>query len=176
VEKNLKEQVIMNESNKPEITSKSNKSISEVLNVDYDEEVLDLGVVEDSKKNLNIENEQSENEEHLNKDYISVRKNLKNIIKQAEAAIDGILEVATESESPRAYEVVSQLIHSSLDANSKLIDLHKKMKEIEKKDENYGVTNITNNAIFMGSTAELQKFLAERKKNLLEDKNASEKH
>ena len=116
------------------------------------------------------------NEEHLNKDYISVRKNLRNIIKQAEAAIDGILEVATESESPRAYEVVSQLIHSSLDANSKLIDLHKKMKEIEKKDENSGVTNITNNAIFMGSTAELQKFLAERKKNLLEDKNASEEH
>jgi len=166
----------MNESNKPEIPSKSNKLISEVLNMDYEEEVLDLETIDESKKILSTEKEQLENEEHLNKDYISVRKNLRNIIKQAEAAIDGILEVATDSESPRAYEVVSQLIHSSLDANSKLIDLHKKMKEIEKKDENSGVTNITNNAIFMGSTAELQKFLAERKKNLLEDKNASEEH
>jgi dTDP-D-glucose 4,6-dehydratase len=142
--------------------------ISEVLDIKFEESLLPIKKKEEEPA--------VGKEEHLDKDYISVRKNLKNIIKQAEVAIDGILEVATESESPRAYEVVSQLIHSSLDANSKLIELHKKMKEIEKKDENSGVTNITNNAIFMGSTAELQKFLTERKKNLLEDKNATEEH
>ena len=122
-----------------------------------------------------IQHEQ-EKKDHVDTDYDLVRKNLKNIIKQSEAAIEGILDVASESESPRAYEVVSQLIHSSLDANSKLLEIHKKMKDLKKDDESK-VTSVTNNSIYVGSTAELQKFLLERRKQQqLEHKDADKEN
>ena len=100
-------------------------------------------------------------------DYSEIRRNLKMIIDQSSEAIEGILDVAKESEHPRAYEVVSQLIHSSLDANTKLVDLHKKMKEIKKEGPDKQ-TNITNNSVYVGSTKELQSFLHERTKQLEE--------
>jgi len=149
---------------------KTEKNISEVLDIEYSvfektETTEEIIQPESSKLQL----EQSDS------DYALVRKNLKNIINQSEAAIEGILDVASESESPRAYEVVAQLIHSSLDANSKLLDLHKKMKDLKKEDGGNGPKSITNNSIYVGSTAELQKFLAERKKaKQLENMDADE--
>ena len=67
------------------------------------------------------------------RDYQMVRDNLKHIIETSGVAIDGILNVASEGESPRAYEVVSQLIKTTLEANESLVDLHKKIKDIEKE-------------------------------------------
>ena len=87
------------------------------------------------------------------KDYTEVRDNLKEVIDNSKIAIDGILKVASESDSPRAFEVVSQLLKTSTEANKELLDVHKQMKDLE-KDES--VKKVTNNAFFVGSTIELQ--------------------
>ena len=87
------------------------------------------------------------------KDYTEVRDNLKEVIDNSKIAIDGILKVASESDSPRAFEVVSQLLKTSTEANKELLDVHKQMKDLE-KDET--VKKVTNNAFFVGSTKELQ--------------------
>lgn len=98
-------------------------------------------------------------------DYTEVRRNLKCIIEKSQEAIEGIIELAQDSQQPRAYEVVAQLIQSSLEANNKLMDLHRRMKDI-KKQEPGKTTNVTNNSIYVGSTAELQKMIREQRKAL----------
>ena len=87
------------------------------------------------------------------KDYTEVRDNLKDVIDNSKVAIDGILKVASESDSPRAYEVVSQLLKTATEANKDLRDVHKQMKDLE-KDET--TKRVTNHAFFVGSTKELQ--------------------
>lgn len=101
-------------------------------------------------------------------DYREVRDNLKRVIMQSEEATQSILEVAQDSQNPRAFEVVAQLINANLEANNKLIHLHKQMKEIKKEDESRQ-TNITNNSIFVGSTADLQKMIKDMRKKELPD-------
>lgn len=98
-------------------------------------------------------------------DYTEVRRNLKCIIEKSQEAIEGIIELAQDSQQPRAYEVVAQLIQSSLEANNKLMDLHRRMKDI-KKQEPGKTTNVTNNSIYVGSTAELQKMIRDQRKAL----------
>lgn len=98
------------------------------------------------------------------KDYEEVRNNLKVVIEQSNSAIQGILELAEDSQQPRAYEVVAQLIGQTLEANTKLIDLHRRMKDIKKQDQVKQTTTVTNNSIFVGSTSELQKMLREQRK------------
>ena len=94
----------------------------------------------------------------VNKDYDYTRGNLYSLIEKGQEAINGIMEVAGETASPRAYEVAGQLIKSVADNTDKLADLHKKIKDIE--DDNSKIQgNVTNNALFVGSTAELQKML-----------------
>lgn len=111
--------------------------------------------------------------EDQDKDYTTVRENLKEIVKRGTEAIDGIMLVAAETQSPRAYEVVATLIKSVADANKDLLGLHKQMKEL-KKIEVQGDTSITNNSIFVGSTSDLQKMLKGRLKELDETKFADE--
>jgi len=109
-------------------------------------------------------------EPELNKDYTNVRDNLHHIIDSGQVAIDGILRVASEGESPRAYEVVSQLIKSVSDANKDLIDLHKKMKDIKKEDPDGPLAGtITNNTLFVGSTKELQDMVKQNVKQIEHD-------
>jgi hypothetical protein len=100
----------------------------------------------------------------IKKDYEYTRGNLYSIIEKGQEAIDGILEVAQDSEEARPYEVVGQLIKSVSDATDKLIDLQQKMKNLEKEDEksNNSPQNVTN-ALFVGSTAELSKLLKNAK-------------
>ena len=90
------------------------------------------------------------------KDYWLVRKNMKELIKQGEDAIDGILNVATQGDAPRAYEVAAQMIKTVAEANKDLMDLHKKMKDIKKEEVVNNHNNTTNNAIYVGSTKDLQ--------------------
>lgn len=97
----------------------------------------------------------------LDQDYDYTRDNLKEVIGKGSTALDGILELAQESEHPRAYEVVGQIIKSVVDANIQLIELQKNMKAL-KKTESKGPKNITN-ALFVGSTHELQKLLKGKK-------------
>lgn len=97
--------------------------------------------------------------EDEDKDYTTVRENLKDIVKRGNEAIDGIMLVASETQSPRAYEVVATLIKSVADANKDLINLHKQMKDIKKTEVDASSTTITNNSLFVGSTSDLQKLL-----------------
>ena len=109
-------------------------------------------------------------EPELNKDYKDVRSNLHHIIDSGQIAIDGILRVASEGESPRAYEVVSQLIKSVSEANKDLIGLHKQMKDIKKEDaDSQQAQNITNNTLFVGSTKELQDMVKKQAKQIQND-------
>lgn len=98
------------------------------------------------------------NKPDAERDYTEVRQNLKRIIEKSEEAVENILEVAIESQNPRAYEVVAQLLAASLEANNKLMHLHRQIKEI-KKEEPGKTTNVTNNSIFVGNTADLQKMI-----------------
>tara|TARA_B100001939_G_C16873558_1_gene587531 strand:+ start:224 stop:646 length:423 start_codon:yes stop_codon:yes gene_type:complete len=95
------------------------------------------------------------------KDYEYTRGNLYSIIEKGQEAINGILELAQESEMPRAYEVAGQLIKSVSDATDKLMDLQKKLKDVSEENQK-GPTNVTN-ALFVGSTAELSKLLKQQK-------------
>ena len=103
----------------------------------------------------------------LDQDYSYTRDNLKEVIGKGSTALDGILELAQESEHPRAYEVVGQIIKSVVDANIQLIELQKNMKALKKKDAT-GPKNITN-ALFVGSTHELQKLLKGKKLDVGEE-------
>ena len=94
----------------------------------------------------------------IDKDYEYTRGNLYSIIEKGQEAINGILELAQESEMPRAYEVAGQLIKSVSDATDKLMDLQKKLKDVEEETQQKGPSTV-NNALFVGSTAELQKLL-----------------
>ena len=94
----------------------------------------------------------------ITKDYEYTRGNLYSIIEKGQEAINGILELAQDSEMPRAYEVAGQLIKSVSDATDKLMDLQKKLKDVEEEKQSKG-PNTVNNALFVGSTAELAKML-----------------
>ena len=94
----------------------------------------------------------------VSKDYDYTRGNLYSLIEKGQEAINGIMEVASETASPRAYEVAGQLIKSVADSTDKLMDLQKKVKEIE-EDNPKKQNTVTNNALFVGSTSELSKML-----------------
>jgi len=81
------------------------------------------------------------------------------LIEKGQEAINGIMELAGEGGSPRAYEVAGQLIKSVADTTDKLIDLQKKLKDVEDQSVKTTNNNVTNNAVFVGSTSELQKLL-----------------
>ena len=94
----------------------------------------------------------------ITKDYEYTRGNLYSIIEKGQEAINGILELAQDSEMPRAYEVAGQLIKSVSDATDKLMDLQKKVKDVNEDQPSKGPSTV-NNALFVGSTAELAKLL-----------------
>jgi len=97
----------------------------------------------------------------IEKDYDYTRGNLYSIIEKGQEAINGILEIAQESEMPRAYEVAGQLIKSVSDATDKLLDLQKKVKEVNEEERSKGPNNVTN-ALFVGSTADLAKLIKQQ--------------
>ena len=104
--------------------------------------------------------------EEIQKDYEYTRANLYSLIEKGQESLNGIMELAGESASPRAYEVAGQIIKSVADTTDKLMELQKKVKEVD--EENHKTTNnVTNNAVFVGSTSELSKML---KQGFLKDK------
>ena len=115
-------------------------------------------VVVEPTENVGIQKPDRLTKNDIEKDYEYTRGNLYSIIEKGQEAINGILELAQESEMPRAYEVAGQLIKSVSDATDKLMDLQKKLKDVNEEKESKGPTTV-NNALFVGSTAELQKLL-----------------
>ena len=134
------------------------KSIDEALNI------TDSEIVPTKKDSIKKEEVTKINE--IEKDYEYTRANLYSIIEKGQEAINGIMEVAGESASPRAYEVAGQLIKSVSDTTDKLMDLQKKIKDVN-EDSPTKTNNVTNNALFVGSTSELSKML---KKGFLNNK------
>ena len=134
------------------------KSIDEALNI------TDSEIVPTKKDNLKKQEVSKINE--IEKDYEYTRANLYSIIEKGQEAINGIMEVAGESASPRAYEVAGQLIKSVADTTDKLMDLQKKIKDVN-EDNPTKTNNVTNNALFVGSTSELSRML---KKGFLNNK------
>ena len=106
-------------------------------------------------------------EPDIETDYNYSRAQLYSLVEKGQEAVDGALDVAQQSDSARAYEVAGQLIKHVADTADKLIDLQKKMKDID-EDGPKAQTNVTNNSLFVGSTSELQKML---KKSMKENKN-----
>ena len=126
------------------------------INDTLDIEVQAGEIVKETKKELK---KISGQEDHL-KDYEYTRGNLYSLIEKGQEAINGILELAQEGQQPRSYEVVGQLIKSVGDVSDKLLDLQQKMKDLNKEEKSSSPTTV-NNALFVGSTAELQKILKE---------------
>ena len=98
--------------------------------------------------------------ENIETDYKYARENLYNLVERGQDAIDGILELSKETEHPRAYEVAGQLIKTVADTAEKLIDLQKKLKDVEGEEQKIGTQH---NHLYVGSTSELQKFLKKNK-------------
>jgi TRAP-type uncharacterized transport system substrate-binding protein len=109
-------------------------------------------------------NEEKDYLKDRTKDYEYSRNRLYSIIERGMEAIDGMLEVAQETEGARPYEVVGQLIKSVTDANDKIMDLHKKMKDLDEEKKSSNPTSV-NNTMFVGSTAELLKLIKQEKNN-----------
>ena len=104
----------------------------------------------------------------IEKDYQYTRAQLYSLVEKGQEALNGILELAGESASPRAYEVAGQIIKSVADTTDKLADLQKKVKDLD-EDVVKAPSNVTNNALFVGSTSELSKLL---KDGVLNNNNA----
>ena len=116
--------------------------------------VDDTAIVKEEKRKNQIQKLTDD----VSKDYDYTRGNLYSLIEKGQEAINGIMEVAGETASPRAYEVAGQLIKSVADSTDKLMDLQKKVKEID-EDNPKTQSTVTNNALFVGSTSELSKML-----------------
>ena len=127
------------------------------LNDVFGAEPAEIQNVENTKPSL----KKSETED-VKKDYDVSRAQLHSLLMKGQEAVDGILDVARASDHPRAYEVAGQLIKNVADTADKLIDLQKKMKELDADEKKSGPSTV-NNTMFVGSTAELQKMLKKQK-------------
>jgi len=126
--------------------------IDEALNIESS--IVEIDSSQDDRMDLIKKPDNND----IQKDYQYTRANLYSLIEKGQEAINGIMELAGEGGSPRAYEVAGQLIKSVGDVTDKLIDLQKKLKDVE-EDTVKTTNNVTNNALFVGSTAELSKLL-----------------
>jgi hypothetical protein len=132
-----------------------------------------LVVEEEQKQQEEILPAVVEEETDAERDFEMARKNLQDLAKKGGNALDELILLAKNSEQPRAFEVVSTLIKALADTNKDLLDIRKKKIDIDKargivKTDEGGKT-ITNNNLFVGSTAELQKFLKDRANTLESD-------
>mgnify|MGYP004250951947 FL=1 len=139
--------------------SKIDDKLNEVLGIV--EEPNELEVIQKETKDLVVPEDKDPDI-----DFETGRKNLYNLIDKGNEAIDGILNLAKEGEHPRAYEVAGQLIKTVSEVSQNLLDLQDKLKKVKEVPDK-GPKNVTN-ALFVGSTTELQKMLKEKKWYFLE--------
>ena len=124
-----------------------------------EEDVVDITPIKKSKKPIIISNKGEDQQ----KDYQYARGQLYNILEKMQETLDGAMEVAQESEHPRAFEVAFAGAKHAADVVDKIADLHKKMKDLETEETKVQQTNTQNN-VFLGSTEELMKMLKEQGK------------
>ena len=134
--------------------------------VNYDKIDKELGILETINPQEILPYEKTKDivssEEDIDDDYKYQRENFYNLVDKGSAAIDGILELAKESEHPRTYEVAGQLIKTVAEVTEKLGDLQEKMKKLKEVPDSAPKT--VTNALFVGSTTELQKLLKNKDK------------
>ena len=138
------------------------KNMSEIFDVPAkiidDKSIAAVKTSEVTPINSNLEND-------LDEDYENSRQILKDLVKKGNDAIDHLLAIATDTEHPRAFEVVATLIKNTAEANEKLLVLQKSMRDMKNiKQSNSGVN--VDKAIFIGSTKELNKLLKGKKEDL----------
>ena len=133
------------------------------LRIDKELGVIDKIVPKIIPDNSKVVPYQAESEGDIERDYEYQRENFYNLVEKGSAAIDGILELAKESEHPRTYEVAGNLIKQVAEVTEKLGDLQEKMRKL-KEVPNNAPKNVTN-ALFVGSTKELQKMLKDKSEN-----------
>ena len=129
--------------------------LDKTLNVESQFEVME-DIIERDKEVLS-ELAKTDTQD-IDLDYKYARENLYGVIEKGSEALDTLIELAKASEHPRAFEVVSQLTKTLVDANKDLLDIQKKVKDLKKTEEAAKPQNVTN-ALFVGSTAELQKLV-----------------
>ena len=135
--------------------------IDETLDIDRGAEIMKAPVNKPTRTNpKNVK----AGKEDVTKDYEYSRAQLYSLVEKGQEAVDGALDVAQQSDSARAYEVAGQLIKHVADTADKLIDLQKKMNDIDEVKDSK-TTNVTNNSLFVGSTSELQKMLKQTMKD-----------
>ena len=140
--------------------SKLEDNVNEILGIEKKENSLQ---VSDFEQPAPVPRKIDENKTDIDNDYTHSRDNYYNLIDKGNQAIDGILDIAKEGQHPRAYEVAGQLIGQVATVTDKLQDLQKKLKDL-KEVPNKANTNIKN-ALFVGSTNELQKMLNRKKED-----------
>jgi len=139
------------------------ESLNKTFDIDYQEEVLQVpSEVISSELKISEKKEEILQKDEVKKDYEYTRGNLYSLIEKGQEAINGILELAQETDQPRAYEVAGQLIKNVADATDKLMDLQKKLKDLDEISQK-GPTTV-NNALYVGSTADLLKLIKQEKK------------
>jgi hypothetical protein len=134
-------------------------------------ESLGIPFVPEEKKETSVVKIDIDQSKQLETDFQQVRKNLKNLVSTGEEAIEGILKVAQEGDSPRAYEVAAAMIKTVSEVNKDIIEMHHKMKQIEKPT--VVEKNTTNNSIYVGSTSDLQDLIntTRSRKKVLKDES-----
>jgi len=122
------------------------------------EEIFNLppAEIEDSK-NISVYNS-ADKEQDIETDYQYARENLYKVIESGSGALDELVELAKQSQSPRAFEIVGQLVKTLTDANKDLLEVQKKVKDLKREEKSKGPNNVTN-ALFVGNTTDLQKML-----------------
>ena len=130
-------------------------NMNEILNIEGDLITND----EESKRQVVIPKSEDRNKE-IRKDYEYARSNLYGIIETSSNALDQLVELAKASEHPRAFEVVSQLTKTLVDANKDLLEIQKKVKALQDEEKHpREENNVTNNNLYVGSTADLLKIM-----------------
>jgi hypothetical protein len=136
------------------IGNKTDKSLSEVFNLEESPQQEILPVAEAKSITVKVDDDKLSND--LGIDYKTARDNIRGAVSLGYEALEGIVRVATEGEHPRAYEVVTQMIKAVSDANKDLLELHHKMRIIRNDTNEPKTINNTMNSIFVGSTKDLQ--------------------
>ena len=142
-----------------------------MTNFDPIDEALNIEVSKTPKISHVKKEDTSDND--VTKDYDYTRANLYSLIEKGQETLNGIMELAGDSASPRAFEVAGQIIKSVADTTDKLMDLQKKVKEVE-EEKSKTTNNVTNNALFVGSTSELSKMLKQGILNNKENSSSNE--
>lgn len=114
---------------------------------------------------ISVKEESPQAVDHLQDDYEASRETYKELIDKGNEAIDLMMELAKDSQHPRAFEVLATLLKTQADNNDKLLELQKRLKQLKEPAKGVQSPNVTNNNVFVGSTTDLQRFLLDQKKN-----------